>query len=126
VRGESVFATRRRASRRLRAWLEEPGSLEAAGTLDCGFFLARADNEIGVCEKPRRERQLHSTTARTMENAAMGAIELQPAGPGHPCKRMRLGGRQNNMPEEFCMASTCVSLPYSFQMCLHQRSSALF
>ena len=28
----------------------------------------------------------------------MGATELQPAGPGHPCKRMRLGGRQNNMP----------------------------
>lgn len=43
----------------------------------------------------------------------MGAMELQPAGPGHPCKRMRLGGRQNNMPEEFCMASTCVLPPRS-------------
>ena len=43
----------------------------------------------------------------------MGATELQPAGPGHPCKRMRLGGRQNNMPDEFCMASTCVLPPRS-------------
>ena len=24
----------------------------------------------------------------------------------HPCKKMRLGGRQNALPEEFCMAST--------------------
>tara|TARA_B100001758_G_scaffold114420_1_gene97944 strand:+ start:214 stop:327 length:114 start_codon:yes stop_codon:yes gene_type:complete len=24
----------------------------------------------------------------------------------HPCKKMRLGGRQNALPEEFCIAST--------------------
>ena len=46
-------------------------------------------------------------TAMTRD-AMPSAQKLQKAGPDHPCKRMRLGGRQNNMPEEFCMASTCV------------------
>lgn len=62
--------------------------------------------------RSRKPRRL-GTPQRAMENVPMGAMELQPAGPGHPCKRMRLGGRQNNMPEEFCMASTCVLPPRS-------------
>ncbi len=37
------------------------------------------------------------------------ATKLEKPGPGHPCKKMRLGGRQNWMPEEFCLASTCVA-----------------
>ena len=42
-----------------------------------------------------------------MSTAAMpAATKLEPAGKGHPCPKMRLAGRQNNMPEEFCMAST--------------------
>jgi hypothetical protein len=32
---------------------------------------------------------------------------LEPAQANHPCAKMRLSGRQNNMPEEFCLASTC-------------------
>ena len=45
------------------------------------------------------------------ENASMpSASKLQPAGEKHPCPKMRLGGRQNNLPGEFCLASTCVAV----------------
>ena len=33
---------------------------------------------------------------------------LEPAGPCHPCPKTRLGGRQNDLPDEYCSASTCV------------------
>lgn len=42
-----------------------------------------------------------------MDGTAMpSAAKLEPAGKTHPCSKMRLGGRQNNMPEDFCLAST--------------------
>ena len=42
------------------------------------------------------------------EDADAMATALQPPEDlaKHPCKKMRLGGRQNALPEEFCMAST--------------------
>ena len=42
------------------------------------------------------------------EDADAMATALQPPeDPAkHPCKKMRLGGRQNALPEEFCIAST--------------------
>ena len=33
---------------------------------------------------------------------------LEPAGPCHPCPKTRLGGRHNDLPDEYCSASTCV------------------
>jgi hypothetical protein len=33
-------------------------------------------------------------------------MDAMPSAVTHPCSKTRLGGRQNNLPEEFCMAST--------------------
>jgi len=42
-----------------------------------------------------------------MSGADMTApTQLQPADAKHPCPKMRLAGRQNYLPDEFCMAST--------------------
>lgn len=51
-------------------------------------------------------KHLH-TPRENMDGTAMpSAAKLEPAGKTHPCSKMRLGGRQNNMPEDFCLAST--------------------
>jgi len=49
-----------------------------------------------------------SARAQSAEDADAMATALQPPeDPAkHPCKKMRLGGRQNALPEEFCIAST--------------------
>lgn len=60
-------------------------------------------------------------TANAMPSSS---AKLEPAGPNHPCPKMRLAGRQNNVPEEWCMASTCVkhrpSLPPPHIFVFHQ------
>jgi hypothetical protein len=40
-----------------------------------------------------------------MENA-MASTSLTAANACHPCPKMRLAGRQNAAPDEWCMAST--------------------
>lgn len=49
-----------------------------------------------------------SARVQSAEDADAMATALQPPeDPAkHPCKKMRLGGRQNALPEEFCIAST--------------------
>lgn len=50
----------------------------------------------------------HQLIGERTEDADAMATALQPPEDlaKHPCKKMRLGGRQNALPEEFCMAST--------------------
>lgn len=70
--------------------------------------LLRGATRANPWKYPFPQAVNRSARAPSAEDADAMATALQPPeDPAkHPCKKMRLGGRQNALPEEFCIAST--------------------